>query len=191
MSKTSAEDTSTQAVSPLSIFGAAGAAAGAAACAAGAGAVCGGVVDCANAAGALTSARTHSNSVIVVDPVLLIPAMTSLSDVIQRRSDGDRSERALVPFTRPDTHRGIDGLDEDLAVTDIARLGGSREDPRHLVDEVVGDHDLHLDLRKEVDRVLAAPVQLGVALLPTEPSHLGHGHADDADAGQRFLHVVE
>src|SRR5512147_625595 len=105
MSKTSADDTSTHAVSPLSILGGAGAAAGAA----GAGAVCGGVVDCANAAGALTSARTHSNSVIVVDPVLLIPAMTSLSDVVQRRSGGDRSERALVPFTRPDTHRGIDG----------------------------------------------------------------------------------
>src|SRR5207245_3943347 len=43
----------------------------------------------------------------------------------------------------------------------------------------------------EVDGVLTAAVQLGVALLPAEAAHLGDRHADDADAGQGLLDVVQ
>ena len=50
---------------------------------------------------------------------------------------------------------------------------------------------LELHLGKEIDDVLRATVQLGVASLSAETLHLGHGDALDADAAQRFLHFVE
>jgi hypothetical protein len=56
---------------------------------------------------------------------------------------------------------------------------------------VIGDHDLDLHLGQEVHGVLRAAVQLGVTLLAAEATHLGHRHADDADLGEGFLHVVE
>ena len=53
-----------------------------------------------------------------------------------------------------------------------------------LSDELVRDDDLDLHLRQEVDDVLGAAVELGVALLAAEALHLGDGHALDADARQ-------
>ena len=47
------------------------------------------------------------------------------------------------------------------------------------------------DLRHEVDRVLGAPVGLGVAALAAEALDLGQGEALDADRLQRLLHLVE
>src|SRR4030095_4548041 len=40
-------------------------------------------------------------------------------------------------------------------------------------------------------RVLAAAVELGVSLLPSEPADLGDGHADDADPCESLLHLLE
>ena len=53
----------------------------------------------------------------------------------------------------------------------------------HLVHQRVGHHDLDLHLGQEVDRVLRAAVELGVALLAPEAPHLGDRHADHADLG--------
>ena len=55
----------------------------------------------------------------------------------------------------------------------------------------IGDGDLELDLRQEVHHVLGAAVQLGLALLPSEPLDLGHGNALHAHLGERFAHIVE
>ena len=46
-------------------------------------------------------------------------------------------------------------------------------------------------LRHQVDGVLRAPVDLGVALLPAVAAGLGHGDAVHAERLQRALHVVE
>src|SRR2546428_4032724 len=97
MSRTSAEDIRTQAVSPLSILAGAGAEEAAGAGADG--------VDWAKAAGTLTSAMAHSTSVIATDPVLLIRAMTSLSADrvkcggrrLRRRCKPDRQSVAGAP----------------------------------------------------------------------------------------------
>src|SRR5712691_1038311 len=83
------------------------------------------------------------------------------------------------------------GQDEDLAVADGAGAGGGGDEGDDLVDLVVGHHHLDLDLGQEVDGVLRAAIQLGVALLPAEAAYLGHRHADDAHLGQRFLDVVQ
>ena len=45
------------------------------------------------------------------------------------------------------------------------------------LDVVVVDEDLDPHLRHEVDGVLRAPVDLGVAALAAEALHLGDGHA--------------
>src|SRR5437867_5785041 len=100
-------------------------------------------------------------------------------------------ERALVALARADAHRRLDRIDEDLAVADVAGLGPAGAHFVDLVDEVVRNDDLDLDLGKEVDRVLAAAVELGVALLPAEAAHLRHGHPDHPDGGERLLHVVQ
>ena len=60
-----------------------------------------------------------------------------------------------------------------------------------IVDEAVLDHDLDLHLGQEVDHIFGAAVELGVALLPAEALHLGHGDAGDARVVKRVLHVVE
>ncbi len=60
-----------------------------------------------------------------------------------------------------------------------------------LLDDLVGDDDLDLHLRQEVDLVLAAAVGLGVALLAAEALHLADRHAHDPHVLQRGLHGVE
>src|SRR6185369_17340001 len=44
---------------------------------------------------------------------------------------------------------------------------------------------------QEIDHILRAAIQLGVALLPAKALGLGHGDALEADFVQRFLHLVE
>ena len=59
------------------------------------------------------------------------------------------------------------------------------------VDDRVVDRGLDLDLGQEVDDVLGAAVQLGVALLPAEALDFGHRDALHADRGQGLAHFVE
>ena len=61
----------------------------------------------------------------------------------------------------------------------------------HLVHEVVAHRDLDARLRHEVDDVLGAAVELGVAALAAEALHLRDGHAGDADLRERRADVVE
>src|SRR5262249_14879931 len=75
------------------------------------------------------------------------------------------SQRGLIALAGPDADRGLDRCHEDLSVADVAGLRGGRHDLGDLVDELVGHDHLDLDLREEIDRVLAAAVQLCVALL--------------------------
>src|SRR5437016_2797994 len=101
------------------------------------------------------------------------------------------SDGRLPCLARTDADRLVDRQHEDLAVADGARLRRARDRRDHLLDEVLRNHDLDLDLREEVDRVLRPAVQLRVALLAAEAANLGDGHADDADLGERLLHVIE
>src|SRR3546814_1352510 len=76
--------------------------------------------------------------------------------------------------------------DENLAVADLAGAGGLHHRLDHGVGLVVGDRDLELDLGQEIDHVLGAAVQLGVALLAAEALDLGDGDARHAGVGQRL-----
>src|SRR5437762_422916 len=184
MSSTSAEALSIQAVSPRSIFDPAGAGEAGAAGAA----LLGGAAGCwartARAVPPSTSSVSRTR----------VSRFTRVSLCCRRRAlrpAVGESKRGLISLARADADRRLHRRHEDLAVADVAGLGRGRHDLGHLVHELVGYDDLDLDLREEVHRVLAAPIQLRVALLAAETAHLGDGHADHADAGERLLDVVQ
>src|SRR5262249_6025778 len=85
----------------------------------------------------------------------------------------------------------VERCDEDLAVTDLpcSRAFYDRIDDGNHVLVTRDDGELHL--REEIDRVLGASVELGVAFLPAEAPNFGHCDALHADACESFLHVVE
>src|SRR5690606_34371607 len=85
----------------------------------------------------------------------------------------------------------FDRADEDLAVADLARMGGLDDRLHGLLDHVVTQHHLDLDLGQEIHDIFGTAIELGVALLPPETLHLGDGQAGDADFGQAFAHLVQ
>src|SRR6266850_8183913 len=85
----------------------------------------------------------------------------------------------------------VDARHEDLAVADAAGMGRAADCLDRLLDHLILDDELDLHLGQEVDHVLGAAIQLGMALLPAETLHLGHGQAGDPDLRERFAHLVE
>src|SRR5262245_1316398 len=182
--RTRTDEVSIQAVSPLSILEGAGAADAAAAGAPAAG---------AGASGAAVVAAGDAGCCAVATSVVAPSTSSAASARVSRFtvSPPFRLQGALVALARADSYSRLDRMDEDLAITDVAGLGRRRHDLGHLVDDAVRHDDLDLDLGEEVHRVLTASIQLRVPLLPAEPAHLRHGHADDPDGGEGLLDVVE
>src|SRR5687768_8889362 len=71
-------------------------------------------------------------------------------------------------LTRPDADGLLDGCNPYLAVADLVGAGGADDGAGHPFDVGVVDENLDLDLGDEVDRVLRASVDLGVAPLAAE-----------------------
>ena len=107
------------------------------------------------------------------------------------RSRLRRSERVAVQFAGADADHLLQRADEDLAVADLAGACRLLDGLHGAVDHVVGHGGLELDLGQEVDHVLGAAVELGMALLAAEALDLGDGQSLHADVGQRLAHVVE
>src|SRR6478735_9883225 len=66
-------------------------------------------------------------------------------------SCGAASERGVVGLARTDTNDTVDIGDEDLAVADLAGLGGLQDGFDHLIDEITADSYFNLGFRDEVD----------------------------------------
>jgi hypothetical protein len=81
--------------------------------------------------------------------------------------------------------------DEDLAVADLAGLGRLDDGCDGAFDRGSREDDFDFDLGQEVHRVLAAAVDFGVAFLPAEALDFAHGHAFDAEFGQRVFYFFE
>src|SRR5256885_9329580 len=113
----------------------------------------------------------------------------------RRRGAGPAQERALdrrfVGLAGADAHNVLDAGDEDLAVADLAGARRLDDGIDGALDLVVRHHHLDLHFRQEIDHVLGAAVELGMALLAAEALDLGDGQAGDADFGERFAHFVE
>src|SRR5688500_736231 len=80
---------------------------------------------------------------------------------------------------------------EDLAVADLAGVRRALDRFDRLLDQLRLDRSLDLHLGQEVHHVLRAAIELGVAFLPSEPFHLGHGDSLHADRRECFAHLVE
>src|SRR3990170_570452 len=85
----------------------------------------------------------------------------------------------------------LHGVDEDLAVADLAGAGGGDDRLDAALHLLVRHHDLDLHLRQEIHDVFRAAIELGVPLLPAEALDLGHGQAGHAGLRQRLAHVVQ
>ena len=62
---------------------------------------------------------------------------------------------------------------------------------RWRLDQIVGEDDLEFHLRQEVDHVLGAAIEFGVAFLPPEPLGLDHRDALQPHLLERFFHLIE
>src|SRR5262245_61624863 len=90
-----------------------------------------------------------------------------------------------------DAHRALDSVDENLAVADLAGLGGVGNGVHHLVDLVVVDGDVEAYLGQEVHGVFGAAIDFLVALLPAVAFDLGDRHALHTDPGEGVANVFE
>src|SRR5512145_2377004 len=169
-----------QAVSPL--FGT-GAGAGAASAAAGAASAAGTASVAAGSSAGLSCARIGALSANDPHRAININSFFMWSPLGLQRFGAD--------FAGADADRLLERKHEDLAVADLAGVGRFLDRLDHLLQQVVLDRHLDLDLGQEVDDVLRAPVQLGVAFLPAEALDLGDGDALHADGGQRLPHLVK
>src|SRR5258708_37777347 len=104
---------------------------------------------------------------------------------------GVASERVGAGFPGADAQRLLDRRDEDLAVADLAGMGGLLDGLDGALDLAVVDHDLDLHLGQETHQVLGPAIDLGLALLSAETLDFAHRQARHANAGQGVAHLVE
>ena len=80
---------------------------------------------------------------------------------------------------------------ENLAVTDFTGLGGPNHFADRFFDHIIGQNNLDLHFGEEIDRILAAAIDLGVAFLPSESFDFGDRHSLDTKLGQSFFNLLE
>src|SRR2546430_4716353 len=71
-------------------------------------------------------------------------------------------------FLSADTDGIFDGTDEDFAVADFAGLGGFDDGRNGICNQAVRQHNFDFELRKKIDGVFAAAINLGMTFLATE-----------------------
>src|SRR6185295_18160480 len=87
--------------------------------------------------------------------------------ILQTSSNG-----VLALLLRADAHGILDRADEHLAVPNLAGPGGLHDRLDRLVHEIIHEDDFDFYLGKKIHGVLAAAINLGVTLLPSEALHL-------------------
>ena len=85
----------------------------------------------------------------------------------------------------------VDGGDEDLAIADLAGLGGTDDGADSGIDAVVGDDHLDFDLGQEIDRVFAAAINFSVALLAAKPFDFTDRHSLNPDIAEGVFNFFE
>src|SRR4029453_6886700 len=101
------------------------------------------------------------------------------------------SERVASHLAGADAQRLLDAQHPDLAVADRAGAGTVDDRLEHVLDRAALGQDLAPRLGQQLDLVLGAAVDLGVAALAAEAAGVGHGQALDADALPRRLPLFQ
>src|SRR6476646_5929324 len=118
------------------------------------------------------------------------PRVSSQRSPLFFLSDG-ALDRRVAGFAGANSVNVLEVHDEDLAVADLAGLRSGDDRLDDSVRELVANGNLYLHLRKEIDHVLRATVQLGVAALATKPLHFGDRHSLDTHVRERVADVVQ
>ena len=111
-----------------------------------------------------------------------------MEDLGRKLAAGDSIGTTLA---RTDADRVQHGADEDFAVSDFPGVGGLHNGINHGVSTTVVHDDFNLHLREEIEGVLTATVDLGMALLAAKSLDLHDGHAFDSDFGKGFFNVLQ
>src|SRR6185437_15587182 len=74
------------------------------------------------------------------------------------------SDGCGIEFAGADAHGAVDVENEDLAIADLAGVGGSGDRFHHLLDQVGLHRDFDLYLRQEAHMVFRAAIDLGLSL---------------------------
>src|SRR5262249_53230696 len=148
------------------------------------------------AAGGASSARTpwESRKAVAMSTAVASPARVSVVNFMVSAPffwDARESQRRGVGFAGADANGAVETEDEDLAVADLAGLGGRGDGFDGLVELVGRDRDLDLDLGQEAHGVLGAAVDFGVALLTPVSLDLGDGHPVHPDRSQSVTDLIK
>src|SRR5690606_17589803 len=100
-------------------------------------------------------------------------------------------QRLRPALARADPDHRVHRNGPHLAVTDLAGLRGLDDDVDHVLGVVLLGEDLQAHLRHQVDLVLRAAVDLGVAALAAVAAGLADRHALDAELLQGRFDVIE
>src|SRR5262245_52246092 len=100
-------------------------------------------------------------------------------------------QRRGVGFAGADSDRLLKVEYEDLAVADLARLGGGRDGFDGLFGLIGRDRDLDLQFGQETHGILGAAIDFSVALLAPIALDLRYGHTVHADGRERVADLVE
>jgi hypothetical protein len=97
----------------------------------------------------------------------------------------------LVPsFLGSNAISVIDAVNENLAIANLAGLGGFNNGINGGGHLVFGKDDFDFDFGQKIDVVFAAAINLGMALLPSIPFDLGDSHALNAHVIQSLFDIV-
>src|SRR3954467_5126422 len=100
-------------------------------------------------------------------------------------------ERRRIGLAGADANDFLKIEHEDLAVADLAGVRRFLDRLDRLLEQLRLDRGLDLHFGQEVDDVLRAAIELGMAFLAPEALHFSHGDALHADRRKRFSHFVE
>src|ERR1700691_1684041 len=109
----------------------------------------------------------------------------------RHRAAADASNRVGAALAGANTDRLLDARHKNLAVADPPGMRRLLDRLDRALDHRIFHDDFDLYLGQEVDDVLGAAIELGMALLPPEAFGLDDGDALDADLVQRLLHLIE
>src|SRR6185437_12311600 len=102
-----------------------------------------------------------------------------------------KSEGRGIRLAGANADRMVEVDDEDLAVADLAGLGGRGDGIDGLVDGVRSDGDFDLDLGQEAHGVFSAAVDFRMALLPAISLDFRHRETVNANGGQGITDFFE
>src|SRR5271169_17726 len=81
----------------------------------------------------------------------------------------------------------IDFGNENFSIADLSCTSALHDGINRSVDQVVRQNHFEFNLGHKVNRIFTATIDLGVALLPPMPAHVGYSHAINPKFRQSFL----